>query len=76
MPRSRKSAPFAWPATLDAAAEGGFVVTFPDFPEGFTQAETPEEALAQATDLLETMIANYMAEGGRSRPPQPRKAGG
>jgi antitoxin HicB len=63
MPRSAKSAAFAWPVALKRAREGGFVVHFPDFPEGYTQGETREEALAQAADLLETMLANYMAEG-------------
>jgi antitoxin HicB len=53
----------AWPVTLDPAEEGGFVVNFPDFPEGWSQGDSREEALAQAADLLETMVANYMAEG-------------
>lgn len=53
----------AWPVTLDPAEEGGFVVNFPDFPEGWSQGDSREEALAQARDLLETMVANYMAEG-------------
>lgn len=73
MPRSRKSTRFAWPATLDPAPEGGFVATFPDFPEGFTQGETPEEALTRAADLLETMIANYMAEGWTIPAPSPAR---
>jgi antitoxin HicB len=53
----------AWPVTLDPADEGGFVVNFPDFPEGWSQGDTREEAMVQAADLLETMVANYMAEG-------------
>jgi antitoxin HicB len=36
---------------------------FPDFPEGWSEGDDREEALAQAADLLETMVANYMAEG-------------
>lgn len=36
---------------------------FPDFGVGVTQGDDREEALAQAADLLETMVANYMAEG-------------
>jgi antitoxin HicB len=54
--------PLAWPVTLEAAAEGGFTVNFPDFPEGWSQGESHEEAFAQAADLLEAMVANYMAE--------------
>lgn len=52
----------AWPVRLDPAEEGGFVVNFPDFPEGWSQGNSHQEALAQAADLLETMVANYMAE--------------
>jgi antitoxin HicB len=60
---ARPETPLSWPVTLDPAEEGGFVVNFPDFPEGWSQGETREEAIAQAADLLETMVANYMAEG-------------
>ena len=59
---ARPKSPLAWPVTLIAAEEGGFVVNFPDFPEGWSQGDSHEEALTQAADLLETMIANYMAE--------------
>ena|SRR5947209_4043231 len=53
----------AWPVRLDSAEEGGFIVNFPDFPEGWSQGDSRQEALVQAADLLETMVANYMAEG-------------
>jgi antitoxin HicB len=69
----RKSTAFAWPVVLKKAEEGGFVINFPDFPEGFTQAETREEALVGATDLLETMVANYMAEGWTILAPSPAR---
>jgi antitoxin HicB len=61
MARSGQS--LAWPVTLDPAEEGGFNVNFPDFPEGYSQGDNFDEALVQAADLLETMVANYMAEG-------------
>jgi antitoxin HicB len=64
----------AYPVRLEAAEEGGFVVNFPDFPEGWSQGDDREEALAQATDLLETMVANYMAEGWDL--PEPSQARG
>ena len=60
---ARLDQPLAWPVSLEPAEEGGFVVNFPDFPEGWSQGETREEALLQAADLLETIVANYMAEG-------------
>jgi antitoxin HicB len=64
----------AWPVRLDPAEEGGFVVSFPDFPEGWSQGDTREQALEQAADLLETMVANYMAEGWDL--PEPSRAAG
>jgi antitoxin HicB len=64
----------AWPVRLDHAEEGGFVVSFPDFPEGWSQGDTREQALEQAADLLETMVANYMAEGWDL--PEPSRATG
>ena len=60
---ARRRAELAYPARLEAEADGGYVATFPDFGVGATQGDSLEEALAQAADLLETMIANYMAEG-------------
>ena len=59
----RGAIPLAYPARLKAEEDGGYVVTFPDFGIGVTQGDNREEALAQAADLLETMVANYMAGG-------------
>ncbi|ETX06020.1 MAG: hypothetical protein ETSY2_19570 [Candidatus Entotheonella gemina] len=41
--------------------DGGFVVTFVDFPEAITQGEKIEEALLEAADCLEEAVANRMA---------------
>jgi antitoxin HicB len=60
---ARRRAELAYPAQLEAEADGGYVVTFPDFGFGATQGDSLDEALVQAADLLETMVANYMAEG-------------
>jgi predicted RNase H-like HicB family nuclease len=49
---TRCTAPLAWPVRLDAAKEGGFIVTFPDFGVGVTQGDDREEALARGADLL------------------------
>jgi antitoxin HicB len=62
MPAGRRGE-LAYPAQLEAEGDGGFVVTFPDFGVGATQGDSFAEALGQAADLLETMVANYMAEG-------------
>jgi predicted RNase H-like HicB family nuclease len=39
---------------------GGFAV---NFPEGWSQGGSHDEALTQSADLLENMVASYMAEG-------------
>jgi antitoxin HicB len=70
---THRAAPLGWPVRLEPAEEGGFVVTFPDFGVGVTQGDDREEALAQAADLLETMIANYMAEGWELPEPSPAR---
>jgi antitoxin HicB len=73
MASRRGNAPFAYPARLDAEEDGGNVVTFPDFGAGVTQGDDREEALAQTADLLETMVANYMAEGWDLPEPSPAR---
>ena len=55
------SGPAAWPIDLIPAEEGGFVVNFPNLPNGWSQGDTRDETLAQAEDLLEEMILGRMA---------------
>ena len=52
-----------YPARFDPEPQGGFTVSFPDFGTGYTYGATRDEALRQAEDLLETIVANWMAEG-------------
>jgi antitoxin HicB len=47
---------FAYPIKLDAAAEGGFVVTCRDLPEVITDAETREDGLEAAEGALQAAI--------------------
>jgi antitoxin HicB len=47
---------YRYPAEFTPAAEGGFVVTFPDIPEAITQGETVEECIEDATDALDEAI--------------------
>jgi antitoxin HicB len=54
---------FRYPAKLKAAKEGGFVVTFPDFPEAITQGEDLDDALRHGADVLESAIDWYIEEG-------------
>ena len=67
----KRVAELTYPAQLEAEEDGGYVVTFPDFGIGVTEGDTREEALAKAADLLETMVANYMAEGWDLPAPSP-----
>jgi antitoxin HicB len=41
---------------------GGFVITFPDFGWGVSQANTEDEALVMAGDLLATMIGDHIEQ--------------
>jgi len=69
----RNPAPLAYPARLTAEPEGGFTVTFADFDFGVTYGATREEALHQAADLLETIIANCLAENWDVPSPSPAR---
>ena len=48
---------------LEAAEEGGFVVTVPALPEVGTQGETREEALANAREALAFVIQHRQSRG-------------
>ena len=53
---------------------GGWLVTYPDLPGCISDGETPEEALSNGCDALESWIAANQAEG---RPiPEPNSASG
>ena len=67
------SGPAAWPIDLIPAEEGGFIVNFPDLPNGWSQGETRDEALAQAEDLLDEMILGKMEHNEDVPRPSPRK---
>jgi antitoxin HicB len=55
----------AYPVTLTPdKKDGGYVVTFRDIPEAITQGETIEEALAMASEALESALEFYF-EGRR-----------
>ncbi|WP_071058149.1 type II toxin-antitoxin system HicB family antitoxin [Pelistega sp. MC2] len=51
-----------YPAHFEPAEEGGFVVTFPDLPEGITQGDTYEEAMEMAEDILISCVEIYFDE--------------
>lgn len=49
-----------YPAVFHIAEEGGFWISFPDFPEAFTQGESMEEVYAMATDALGLCISDLL----------------
>ena len=51
--------------------DGGYVVTFGQFPEAITQGDTVEEALAEAQDCLDEALASRIESGE----PIPARAG-
>lgn len=53
---------FRYPVSLQGES-GGYVVTFPDFPEAFTQGDDLEEAIANASDCLDEAVAARIFEG-------------
>ena len=49
-------------ALFHTAEEGGFWVSFPDFPECFTQGETLQETYAMAVDALGLCVSEYTSK--------------
>jgi antitoxin HicB len=58
---------------LAPADEGGFVVSFRDFPEAHTEGDSESEALEQASDCLEEVLADYIARRQPIPPPSNRR---
>lgn len=58
-------------AHFHPADEGGFVITFRDIPEAIGQAESEEEALQEAADLLVSAMDFYFED--KRTVPQPSK---
>jgi predicted RNase H-like HicB family nuclease len=50
-----------WPVDLIPAEEGGFIVNFPDLPNGWSQSDARQEVLARAEGLLDEMILRRVA---------------
>ncbi|MBI4752159.1 MAG: type II toxin-antitoxin system HicB family antitoxin [Acidobacteria bacterium] len=54
---------FLYSVNLVPEPVGGFVVTFPDFPEAITQGENVSDSLKQAADCLEEAVAGRIRRG-------------
>jgi len=46
-----------YPATVEAQKDGTYLVQFVDLPDTFTEGQTKEEALFNATEVLSAMLA-------------------
>lgn len=53
---------YFYPAVFHKAEEGGFWISFPDFPECFTQGEDLSEAYSMSCDALGLCISDYQKE--------------
>lgn len=58
-----------YPALFHTAEEGGFWISFPDFPDCLTQGETMNEAYDMAVDALGLCITDLLKE--KSHLPEP-----
>jgi len=54
---------FEYQALFEPAEGGGFVITFPDFKWGVTQAETEEEGIEMAADIVEIYLGEQIKHG-------------
>ena len=51
-----------YPAIFDPADEGGFTITFSDFPEAISEGDTLEEANYNATEVLDLTLKSRMED--------------
>ena len=64
---------YLYPALVEQDEAGYWLVTFPDVPEAGTDAETRDEALAEAQDALLAALGGYVEQ--RRDIPAPSKVG-
>ena len=64
-----------YPAYFEPCEEGGFTVTFPDFPEAITEGDTIEEALYMASDVLDLTLLSRMADKQKIPTPHEEQGG-
>jgi antitoxin HicB len=51
-----KAMDFRYPATVEAQKDGTYLVQFVDLPDAFTEGQTKEEALSNASEVLSAML--------------------
>ena len=66
----------AYPATFQADAEhGGYIITFPDFPDAITEARDLPHGIKQARKALAEVIAARLDRGESIPEPSPLSEG-
>ena len=53
-----KTMDIRYPATVEKQKDGSFLVQFVDLPDTFTEGQSKEEALFNATEVLSAMFLN------------------
>ena len=53
------------------AEEGGYYISIPDVPNAFTEADTLEDGMKMATDVLSTMLRDFVKNGRPTPEPSP-----
>jgi len=66
-----KTKALAYPAIFAAEPEGGFSISFPDFPEAHSQGDDFEDAFRMAIDCLHAVIEWRMEEKAEIPRPSP-----
>ena len=61
-----------YPATVELQSDGSYLVQFLDLPDTFTEGQTKEEALFNASEVLSAMLA-WRLDEARSVPPPSQK---
>jgi antitoxin HicB len=51
----------AYFAKFEPAAEGGYIITFPDLPEAISQADDSVSALSNASEVLDLCLTERIA---------------
>ncbi len=65
---------FAYAAKFARAREGGYTVTFRDFPEIVTEGEDIADAMVMASDALGVAITERIEDGKPVPPPSPPRS--
>ena len=64
-----------YPATVEAQADGSYLVQFIDLPDTFTEGKTKEEAIFNAVEVLSVMLA-WRLDGAKDVPAPSQKIKG